>query len=267
MSNQKTDLYNTSYGNSAIDVYAEVRRETYGQDLGQTSWATLEEFAALPDHLKLTAASNVLEIGSGAGGCALRLAESIDCHVTGIDANAHGVRVADETAHARQLADRTRFLVIDAGSPLPFADDTFEAAYSNDAFCHIPHRHRLLFECRRVLKPGGRLLFSDALVVNGAVTNEELAARSSIGYYVFVPRGENERLMADAGFSLLEARDTTAQAAIVAQRWRDSRAQHRDALVKVEGEANFEGLQTFLGCVHTLTSENRLARFVYLAAK
>jgi SAM-dependent methyltransferase len=267
MSAEKIDLYNTSYGNAAIDVYAEVRRETYGQDLGQTSWSTLEEFAGIRAALNITAASNVLEIGCGAGGCALRFAESIDCHVTGIDLNAHGVRAAEDTAHARQLADRARFLVIDAGSPLPFADGTFDAAYSNDAFCHIPHRHRLLLECRRVLKPGGRLLFSDALVVNGAVTNEELAARSSIGYYVFVPRGENERLIADAGFSLLEARDTTVQAAIVAQRWRDARTGHRDALIKIEGDTNFEGLQKFLGCVHTLTSENRLARFLYVAAK
>ncbi|HLJ22875.1 MAG TPA: methyltransferase domain-containing protein [Candidatus Acidoferrales bacterium] len=267
MSAEKIDLYNTSYGSAGADVYSEIRRETYGEDLGQTSWATLEEFAEIPGHLNLTASSNALDIGCGAGGCALRLAASIDCHVTGIDANAHGIRSAEQTARTQQLADRTRFLALDAGSPLPFADGTFDAAYSNDAFCHIPHRHRLLMECRRILKPGGRLLFSDALVVNGAVTNEELAARSSIGYYVFVPRGENERLIAEAGLKLVAAKDTTPQAAIVAQRWRDARASRRDALVKIEGENNFEGLQTFLRCVQTLTAENRLARFLYIAAK
>ena len=68
----------------------------------------------------------------------------------------------------------------------------------------------MLRECRRVLKPGGRLLFSDALVVNGPLTNEEIAARSSIGYYVFVPRGENERLIQEAGLTFLQAQDTTA---------------------------------------------------------
>ncbi len=35
---EKVDLYNTSYGNSEIEVYSEIRRETYGVDLGQTSW-------------------------------------------------------------------------------------------------------------------------------------------------------------------------------------------------------------------------------------
>ena len=33
--------------------------------------------------------------------------------------------------------------------------------------------------------PGGRLLFSDALVISGLITNEEVAVRSSIGLYVF----------------------------------------------------------------------------------
>jgi hypothetical protein len=32
-----------------------------------------------------------------------------------------------------------------------------------------------------ILKPGGRAIFTDPVVVTGPVTNEELAARSSIG--------------------------------------------------------------------------------------
>ncbi len=87
-----------------------------------------------------------------------------------------------------------RFVEHDASARLPFSNETFDAAYSNDAFCHIPNRLSLLRECRRVLTAGARLLFSDALVVNGALSNEEIAVRSSIGYYLFVPRGENERL-------------------------------------------------------------------------
>jgi len=38
-------------------------------------------------------------------------------------------------------------------------------------------------------------------------------------------------------------------------------------LVPIEGEANFTGLQKFLQCVHTLSSEKRLSRFLYLARK
>ena len=45
---EKVDLYNTSYGNSEVDVYSEVRHETYGLDLGQTSWVSERELAEIP---------------------------------------------------------------------------------------------------------------------------------------------------------------------------------------------------------------------------
>jgi ubiquinone/menaquinone biosynthesis C-methylase UbiE len=226
-----------------------------------------EELAEIPRLLQITGSSNVLEIGCGAGGCALHFGATVGCSVTGIDVNAHGISAAQHSAEAQRLAERVRFVQHDASSQLPFPDDTFDAAYSNDAFCHIPNRLGLLRECRRVLKPGGRLLFSDALVVNGALTNEEIAARSSIGYYVFVPPGENERLLREAEFTFLQAQDTTEQAAAISQRWHDARARRTAVLQKIEGEPNFAGLQRFLECVHTLTAEKRLARIVYVAAK
>ncbi|HTC65208.1 MAG TPA: class I SAM-dependent methyltransferase [Candidatus Saccharimonadales bacterium] len=271
----KVDLYNTSYRNSEIEVYSDLRRETYGVDLGQTSWMNGAELAEIPRLLKIGASSNVLEIGCGAGGCALHFAATIGCRVTGIDTNAHGIRAGQHSAQMQGLADRVRFIEHNGGTPLPFSDDasgnvsakTFDAVYSNDAFCHIPNRLQLLRECRRVMKPGARLAFSDALVVNGAITNEEIAARSSIGYYIFVPRGENERLIQEAGFTFVQALDTTQQAAEISQRWRDARAKRMTALQQMEGEANFEGLQKFLSRVHTLTSSGRLARFLYVAEK
>jgi hypothetical protein len=99
------------------------------------------------------------------------------------------------------------------------------------------------------------------------VSHEELATRSSIGYYLFVPPGTNERMLQEAGFAVTAVEDVTANAADVASRWHDARARHRDALVSREGESNFEGLQRFLRCVHTLSEEHRLSRYAYLAEK
>jgi SAM-dependent methyltransferase len=263
----KVDLYNTSYGNAEIEVYSDIRRETYGYNLGQTSWVSGQELAEIPRLLEIDASANVLEIGCGAGGCAAHFAATIGCRVTGLDVNASGIRAAEHLARARNLGGLAQFMEHNAATPLPFPDQTFDAIYSNDAFCHVPGRLRLLRECRRVLTPGARLFFSDALVVKGPLSNEEIAARSSIGYYIFVPCGENERLIHEAGLTLRLAQDTTQHAADISQRWRDARARRKAALVKIEGEANFDGLQQFLGCVNTLTVENRLARFNYLSAK
>ena len=99
------------------------------------------------------------------------------------------------------------------------------------------------------------------------MTNEELALRSSIGLFVFVPRGLNEELIVKAGFKLLSQLDVTENAALVSRRWREARQRFRDDLLRIEGAESFEGVQKFLGAVHRLTAERRLSRIAYLAEK
>jgi ubiquinone/menaquinone biosynthesis C-methylase UbiE len=263
----KVDLYNSSYGNYERDAYREVRLETYGEDFGQTSWVSTEESHEIPQLLELTPSSSVLEIGCGSGRYAMYVAETTGCRIVGLDLNAEGVRNARALAQAQSLGSQVSFQQCDVSQPLTFADGAFDAAYANDVLCHIPGRLSLLRELWRVLKPGGRLLFSDALVVGGMLSDEELATRSSIGYYLFVPPGENEKLIAAAGFKLTRVTDTTEKAAILAKRRHDAREKRRSELATIEGETNFQGLQKFLACVHSLTGERRLLRLVYLAHK
>jgi hypothetical protein len=114
---------------------------------------------------------------------------------------------------------------------------------------------------------GWRAVFTDPVVITGPVTNDELALRSSIGLFLFVPPDINERLIERAGFHLIRREDVSANAALVAGRWYQARHAHKDALVGIEGEERFEGLQRFFEAVHRLASERRLSRIVYLAEK
>ncbi len=264
---QKVDLYDDAYGNYESEAYRLVRIETYGEDLGQTSWVTTEESKEIPRLLDLRSSSSVLEIGCGSGGYALHLAEKVGCRIAGLDINAAGVRNANELALARGLPSQAHFEQCDASKNLPFHDKTVDAVFSNDVFCHLPGRAKVLGEIFRVLKPGGRMLFSDALVVGGMLSAEEIATRSSIGFYVYTPPGENERLIEQAGFCQIRAIDTTDSATRISQRWHDAREKRKAELMAVEGSINFEGLQTFLSCVERLTSEKRLLRYVYVASR
>jgi len=261
------DLYNNAYGNYASDAYRLVRLETYGEDFGQTSWVTTEESNEIPQMLGSERDSSVLEIGCGSGGYALHLAEKLGCQIVGLDINEPGIRSATELAQTRALGSRARFEQCDVSKNLPFDGETFDAVFSNDVLCHVPGRLEVLVEIFRVLKPGGRMLFSDALVIGGMISAEEIATRSSIGFYFYSPPGANERLMQQARFSRIRTTDTTENATRIAKRWHDAREKMKEALVAAEGIANFDGLQRFLSCVHTLTSERRLLRYFYFASK
>ena len=261
------DLYNNVYADFGSRAEAAVRQAAFGEDIGQSSWMTAAEWLQSADLAGVSAGSHVLEVGSGSGGPAVHLALERGCRVTGVDVNEHGVRNGAQLAAERPVGERVAFQAVDASQPLPFPPDTFDAILSNDAMCHIDNRLDVLRDWRRVLRPGGRMLFTDAMVVTGVVSQEELATRSSIGRYFFVPPGENERLIADAGFTLLSAEDRTGAAEAIARQWHDARERHRDALVAREGDANFSGLQRFLACVHRLSAERRLSRYLYLAAK
>ena len=261
------DLYNNAYGNYASDPYRQVRIETYGQDFGQTSWVTTEESLEIPQLLDLGPDSSVLEIGCGSGGYALYLAKKLGCQIVGVDINEPGIRSAKELAQARALGSRARFEQCDVSKKLPFEAETFDAAFSNDVLCHIPRRLDLLADIFRVLKPSGRMLFSDALIIGGLISAEEIATRSSIGFYCYSPPGENERFLQQSKFSQVRTTDTTENAAQISKKWHDARQKRKEELAAAEGQANFEGLQRFLSCVHTLTSERRLLRYLYTARK
>jgi SAM-dependent methyltransferase len=267
MSVNSVNLYDNVYADFASSAEFAVRQEAYGEDLGQSSWLTAREWLEFADQLGVGPGSRVLEVGSGSGGPAVYLALARECRVTGVDINEHGVRNARALAESRGLSERVHFEVVDASQPLPLAGECVDAVVSNDAMCHIANRLAVLREWYRVLRPGGRALFTDAMVLTGIVSHQELATRSSIGFYLFVPPGANEALLRDAGFAVLAVQDVTANAAEVAARWHDARARHREALVAREGEANFHGLQEFLRCVHTLSVEKRLSRYAYLAEK
>jgi SAM-dependent methyltransferase len=265
--NARVDLFDSTYGHFTEQVLASIRQETFGQDIGQNSWLTVDEYDRFISWLRLAPDQHVLEVASGSGGPALYLADRESCHVTGIDANASGVAAATQNAFRSHQAHRTSFRMADANSPLPFANDTFDGLLCIDSMNHFPDRLAVFQEWYRVLRPGRRAVFTDPVVITRPVTNEDLALRSSIGVFLFAPPGVNERFIELAGLQLIRQEDVTVNAALISGRWQRARQRHRDALIRMEGVERFEGLQKFFSAVHRLTSERRLCRIAYLVEK
>ena len=262
----RVDLYST-YKDFTQQVLNTIRKETFGIDIGQNSWTTVDEYDRFINWLGISTENHILEVASGSGGPAIYLAQKTTCHVTGIDANASGIDTASKLAEAAEQTDRVRFILADANSSLPFENNAFDGLLCIDAINHFRDRLTVLKEWHRVVRAGRRVLFTDPVVIAGPVTNEELAQRSSIGLFLFVPPGLNEQLIAHAGFKLVEQRDVTANAALIARRWYEARQNHKDELVPIEGAERFDDLQRFFETVHKLSSERRLLRMVYVAEK
>jgi ubiquinone/menaquinone biosynthesis C-methylase UbiE len=258
-------LYASAY--AGLDVRERVRRETYGEDLGQSSWMTVDELVRFGEWLELHSGSRLLDVGCGSGRPALHLAETTGATVVGVDVLDEGIAAGTAQAQARRLAEKAMFVKADAGERLPFEDETFDAVLSIDAMCHLPNRLSVLEEWRRVTRPGARVLFTDPTIITGPVTGSEIADRSAIGVYVFSIASMNEELLAEAGFDLLRREDLTENMAMVAGRWRDARQHFSDELVADEGAATFEGVQSFLRAAHLLARERRLSRYAYLAER
>jgi SAM-dependent methyltransferase len=263
----RSDLYDNTYSQFNDHVLEIVRKETFGVDIGQNSWLTVDEYDRFLPWLRLTPESHLLEIATGSGGPALYLAKSIGCRVTGLDANKEGVATASQMAARSNHSSRVCFKVADANARLPFDDNSFDAILCVDAMNHLLARLAVLREWQRILRPGHRALFTDPVVITGPVTNDELTLRSSIGVFLFVPPGINERLIEKAGLRLVRQEDVTANAALIAGRWHNARQRHKADLLLIEGEERFEGLQRFFAAVHQLTSERQLSRIAYLAEK
>jgi SAM-dependent methyltransferase len=262
---KRVDLFDSTYENFSDRVLDAIRKETYGVDIGQNSWTTADEYDRFIAWLALRAGARVLEVASGSGGPARHLARRTGCHVTGIDSNEAGVATATRLAREAGDDDKVEFHVGDATAPLQFDDGSFDTVICIDSANHFPDRLAVLREWHRVLRPGGKLLFTDPVVITGPVTNDEIALRSSIGLFVFIPSLVTQRFIEEVGMRLLREEDVTDNAALTSGRWHRARAARRDDLLQIEGQDRYEGLQRFFGTVHRLTSERRLSRWLYLA--
>jgi len=263
-----TEFYDTTYGGFAEQLNAAIRSEAFGEEIGQTSWLTADEYRRFFAWLEIGPSSEILEVASGSGGPALFMARETGCRVTGVDLNDAGVAAANAAAADQGLSDHARFVQGDAREPLQFDDESFDAVVCIDSINHMYDRAQVLGEWHRVLRSGGRLVFTDPIIVTGMIRREEMLTRSgSMGEFVFTAPGVDEALLDAAGFELMLVEDVTPNMATVAGAWLAARARRAAELDQLEGADTNANTQEFLGMVARLAAERRLSRLGYLARK
>jgi len=113
----------------------------------------------------------VVDIASGPGASALRLARSSGCEVLGLDLAAGSAAAATVRAREAGLDAAVRFGCADAEA-LPLADASVNGVLCECAFCLFPDKARAASEIARILRPGGRLALSDVTADPARLTDE-----------------------------------------------------------------------------------------------
>lgn len=187
----------------------------YDQFHGRGHEATAEAIGRMQagqgDHL--------LDIGSGIGGPARQVARQLGCRVTGIDLTAEFCEVATELTRRLGQQDRVAFGAGDALS-MPFADASFDGAYSMNVSMNIADKTAFYREIHRVLKPGGWLLLSEIARGEGPEPDYPTPWAASAATSFLATAAQTRVGLQDAGFELVGLHSTAEQSRAYGERAR-----------------------------------------------
>ncbi|MGE5837672.1 MAG: class I SAM-dependent methyltransferase [Acidobacteriota bacterium] len=263
----RTTDYESFYQTFDSPLMQQVRREAYGEDIGQHSWTSAGELRADVARLRLSSSSRVIDLGCGPCGPLTFVIAAAGCRGTGVDASACALRAGRARASARRVEQQLSVAQADLNASLPFSAGCFDAAMSFDVVLHLPDRLKLFREVARLLQPGGRFLFTDAGVLTGVVSSEDVRRRSVHGESFFVAPGWNDRLLAAADLGVIETEDRTGRVLTNASGRLAAMLAHRGELEQQSSPAEFERYKSYLDTVLAMSRTGGLSRVMYLAEK
>ena len=115
----------------------------------------------------LTSASRVIDLGAGYGGSLRHLVREFGLH--GVALNVSAVQNDRDRQMNRDAGLDDRIDVVEGDfASLDLPDESFDLAWSQEALLHTDARAEVCREAARVLKPGGRFVFTDPMQADDA---------------------------------------------------------------------------------------------------
>jgi len=205
----------------------------------QDHYGGLPAVEALARRASLAPGMAVLDVCAGLGGPARFLAHRYDVRVTGVDLTHSRCAAGARLTALVRLSPRVRLLRADA-QVLPFRAGAFDAAVSQEGLLHVPDKAAVLAECARVLRPGGRLAFSDWIAHPRLEDNERGRLRHWMAAVTLQSIAGYRALLARAGFGAIEAEDlSTEWIGILRERLRMYRGMREQTVARF-GQARYD---------------------------
>lgn len=209
--------------------------------------ATEQLTRMMVDAAQLSPGITVLDVGCGSGTQACRLANEFDARVLGITTSEVGV----QAARARTASEGVKGVSFELrdGTANGLADDHFDRVWVLESAHLMRERGRLLDECVRVLRSGGRVVLCD-LIRHRDIPFEEvrerrrdfMTLREAFGDAHFEPLAYYATQLAARGVAVDHCEDLTAVTLPTFDRWRKNAHAHADEVRDALGAA---GLSAF----------------------
>ena len=205
----------------------------------QDHYGGLEAVEALARRAGIGEGTRVLDVCAGLGGPARFLARRFGARVTALDLNA-GRSLGNRTlSRLVRLGHVVRSVRGDAQG-LPFRAGAFDAAISQEGLLHVPDKGRVLAECARVLRPGGRMAFTDWIATPRLGDGERRRLQDWMAAVSIESIPGYRALLGRAGFAAIEAEDLSAAWVEILRRRLEMYRSLREDTVARLGQARYD---------------------------
>jgi ubiquinone/menaquinone biosynthesis C-methylase UbiE len=175
----------------------------------------------------------LLNVGCGRGGTDRFLAKSYQVRVAGIDISKSQIAQARKRAEAERLNQKIAYAQ-GSMTQIPYSDNTFDYLWVQESFFHCHDKVSAAKEFSRVLKPAGRLILEDTVIVDENAKEEVLkkfGQRVKVND-IFTP-AECRTLFSGHGFTLTSEEDISKNLAKTYEMIIQFIQNHKEKLEKV----------------------------------
>lgn len=201
----------------AAGIALEGLTEDVLQEHDQDHFGGLEAVDELARKAGIGPGVRVLDVCSGVGGPARYLAQRYGCRVVGLDITESRHEAAVRLTRLVGLDHAAEFRLGNALA-MPFADGEFDVVIGQEAWAHVPDKPRLVAECARVARPGGRIAFTDILKGPGLTEAQEERLRREMTFLELATAEGYRGLLEANGCEVLGAEDLGAAWAEILRR-------------------------------------------------